>query len=409
MTFSSPIHAILARQSILVVSLIQYAVLFFFIGPDDFFVFGLMAIVSIYGKSTFEGVIQPSGIKYSVDSNGSALYSVHYLVISLIAYFTYSGDYTLLALLIAIGFLQLYCNKYFTSFSINAYLSEKYYRLAFSQASADFLSLVIGLIAFLMTLNVYWFALRFLLSPLFLLIFCHLFLDGSSINQTAERQSPKSKLYINMQQIMGFVGRTGDRLIIAALMEPLIFSLYDRAMSGMRFVFSAISQPLTPLALIKFVKVKEHGSRSVVVFLMKFSSVVYLFGWIVLVIIASLIPILSLVLPINWIGVTEILAQLIWLIPINMMIFNASSFFIAQGREDLNFLSGILSALTLIFGFSLGLLGGIDSAISCLVIAMIINVCQVYTLLLYHLGFGTYCRFYILPFFHFLLFTTISL
>lgn len=409
MIFRSPVHIILARQSILIVSLLQYVLIFYLLQPSEFFVFGVLTIVSVYCRNAFEAVLQPSAINYSPNDTQSKFYYIHYVVVLVISFFLSGDDWKLLLLSILIGFLQLFCNNFFSQFFANAYISGKYYKLALCQSGADVLCISAAFVLFFLTGNIYYLAARFLLYPIILLIFCLRYLDGISHLTSHINQPKKSIVFLNIQHFVGFLGRSGDRLLVASLLEPAVFALYDRAMSGMRVVYSALSQPLTPYILIRFRKIRDNSERDIVKYLSLFSLRTYVFGWVIFSLIYFLLPFFDRLIPSDWLGITDYLLVLIWLIPLNMTIFNASSFFIALQREDLNLLSGILSTCSIIFAFSAGLLWeGIETALIFLVIALAINVCQVYTLILYNHGWRAYFRFYLIPAFHVIIFFLVS-
>ena len=403
------LHVITARQSVLAVSLLQYIAIFYLLKPDDFFVFGVLMICSIYCRNVFEAVLQPSAINYAPHATQSLAYHAHYFVIFFVSYFLARGDLLLLVCSISVGFNQLLFNPYFSPYFSNAYAAKKYFRLSLCQACADLLCLIFGFTLFIMTSSVYCLVIRFLLYPIFLLIFCRMYLDGTYKAHTRTKQPQRSLLYLNMQHFFGFLGRSGDRILIVSLIDPVVFAFYDRAMTGLRFIYSALSQPLTPYVLIQFKKIRDDDEKDVVQYLARFSFCTYLFGWLIFWALSLILPLFDRFIPTEWLDAIVYLKALIWLIPLNMTIFNASSFFIALHREDLNLLSGILSAFSIIFAFAVGLLlGGIQTALIFLVIALAVNVAQVYTLILYNHGLRAYFRFYLIPAFHVTMFLLVS-
>ena len=403
------VNVVIARQSLIVVSLLQYAAVFAFLSPDDFFVFGVLMIINVYCRNVFDSVLQPSALNYAPNASHSLFYKAHYLIVVIISYSIAGGDFFLLSASILVGFCQLFFNHQFCQYFSNAYATKKYYRLALCQSCADLLCIIIGFSLMFMTDNVYYLAIRFVLYPLFLLCLCGLYLDGSVTAHTNVQQPSKSIRYLNIQHFFGFLGRSGDRLLVVSLLEPGVFALYDRAMSGMRVVYSALSQPLTPYILIQFRKLRDDSEGDIVKYLSLFSLLTYVFGWIIFWFIYLLLPFFDRFIPSDWLGITDYLIGLIWLIPLNMTIFNASSFFIALHREGLNLLSGILSTCSIIFAFAAGILwGGIQTALIFLVIALAVNVGQVYTLILYNQGWRAYFRFYLIPVFHVIIFFLVS-
>ena len=168
-------HVVIARQLVLAASLSQYVAVLYFLDPEQFFVFGVLSIVSVYARNVFDSVLLPITLRYVHNEQRQATYVLHYIVIAAIATLLALDDSLLWLLAITAGYLQLFLNTRYVSYVGTAYVTEKYYQLALCQSAADFISIFFGFGLFWCQGDPYVLATRFVLYPVALGFFLRSF------------------------------------------------------------------------------------------------------------------------------------------------------------------------------------------------------------------------------------------
>lgn len=350
MFIKSLLKAFFYKQLYFIVSISIFVSLFYILSPNEFYYYGTASIIFLFLRNMIDTVCIQLYLNYRYLFFKSKylkfLFLVNVLVLFTFDFNTAENILILLSLLISY-FLANYSFKYACYLNY----SEKYRQyntlIALSEIFSFFLFLVSKDYIFYAVLikNISYFGFQIALFK----IYCG---ELNLKKQVLEDITVKEH---SMFFIFNYFSKNLDKILVSAIFGNYAFVLYDRAFTAIRMLLSLITFSVAPALLLNLKKVEKNKLNNVY---LKYQQSFFLIGILGVFTYFQLIEFASNLLNSEWKEIRLYLDNVIYLIPLMLMIGNTSQFFLNESRTKLNLISAIFSFLSIVFFLiGLGLIG----------------------------------------------------